>query len=514
VVVKAGASWSDLTLDLSEAVLTFSGGVRSQQGQPIAGAQVRAHRWSDDRGAVFCAETGPDGAYALTVPSEGAYFLLSVAKGYRFAQSQRPGTKDQTVDFELGSPGGAPHEVVAWIRSHRVEFKTVQAGHGFQDLSPLRRTIGQARVVGVGEATHGTREFMQLKHRLFEFLASEMGFTVFAVEGRMTAGFDLNAYVLSGAGDPVETLRVVSPTEEMLDLVRWMRAYNEQMNDPRKVKIYGIDMQPPAPAARLMLDYLGRVDPEPATSIERSLGILVDPRTQFGGYDLSPVTQGKLRADIDGVVRLFDERKDQYVARSSDSEWAVARQLAVLVAQNVAIQTSGEGEFEARDRGMAQNIRWILDREGPQTKIVVSAHNDHVALKPAEQMGAFLREDYGSGYLSVGVAFNQGGFSANEYAFGRLGERRDFYLGPAPRGSLDETLGEAQLGIAALDLRDAPRFGPVNEWFGRPQETRSIGSGFFDRFEGAFLEAQVLPQRYDVLLFVNKTSATHPLTSR
>jgi erythromycin esterase len=101
-------------------------------------------------------------------------------------------------------------------------------------------------------------------------------------------------------------------------------------------------------------------------------------------------------------------------------------------------------------------------------------------------MGAFLRNAYGSRYLSVGFAFNQGGFSANEYAFGRLGPTRAFYLEPAPPGSLDETLAKAGLRIAALDLRDAPRIGPVHEWLRRPQETRSIGSGFFDRFAGAF----------------------------
>jgi erythromycin esterase len=382
VVVKAEAPSPNLTLPLSEAVITFSGTVQSQEGQPIAGAQIRAHRWSDDRGFVFCSESGPDGVYTLTVPSEGAYFLLSVADGYRPAHFQRAGTQDQTVDFELGTLGGASREVLAWIRRHRVELRTVQAGHGFEDLSPLRKMIGETRIVALGEATHGTREFLQLKHRLFEFLASEMSFTVFAVEGRMTAGFDLNAYVVSGTGNPAETLWAFSPTEEMLDLVRWMRAYNEQRNHRRKVKIYGIDMQPPAPAARLMLDYLGRVDPEAVAPTETSLGILVDPKTQFRGYELSPVAQAKLRADVDGMVKLLDEHKDYYVARSSDSEWAIARQVAILLAQNIAIQTSGAGEVEARDQGMAQNIQWILDHEGPQAKIVVSAHNQLLVWSP------------------------------------------------------------------------------------------------------------------------------------
>ncbi|HKC11515.1 MAG TPA: carboxypeptidase regulatory-like domain-containing protein, partial [Vicinamibacteria bacterium] len=235
VVVTTGAPPSYLSLDLSEAVRTFSGTVRSQRGQPIAGAQVRAHRWSEDRGAVYCTETAPDGTYALTVPLRGAYFLLAVAASYRPAHpdTQIPlpsGTQDHPVDFELGSPGGAPGEVLAWIRSHRVELKTVEAGQGSEDLLPLRNMIGEARVVGLGEATHGTREFTQLKHRLFEFLVREMGFTIFAVEGRMAAGFDLNAYVLTGKGNPVENLPAFAPNEEMLDLVDWMRAFNAEVD--------------------------------------------------------------------------------------------------------------------------------------------------------------------------------------------------------------------------------------------------------------------------------------------
>ncbi|HKC11340.1 MAG TPA: erythromycin esterase family protein, partial [Vicinamibacteria bacterium] len=118
---------------------------------------------------------------------------------------------------------------------------------------------------------------------------------------------------------------------------------------------------------------------------------------------------------------------------------------------------------------------------------------------------------YGSSYLSVGFAFNQGGFRANELGFGRSGPSREFDLGPAPRGSLDETLAEAGLGVAALDLRDVPQGGPVSEWFGRAQETRNIGAGFHQRFAGAFMQPHVPRHKYDVLLFVNRTTAAHPV---
>src|SRR4051794_38631874 len=88
-----------------------------------------------------------------------------------------------------------PSEVVMWTRDHAVPFKTVEAGNGFADLEPLRAMIGQARVVALGERTHGSREIFQMKHRLLEFLASEMGFTILAVEGNMPEARRVNDYV-------------------------------------------------------------------------------------------------------------------------------------------------------------------------------------------------------------------------------------------------------------------------------------------------------------------------------
>ena len=67
--------------------------------------------------------------------------------------------------------------VTAWISSHAIRLATPVAGHGFDDMAPLKKVVGDARIVELGEATHGSREFFQLKHRMLEFLATEMGFT-------------------------------------------------------------------------------------------------------------------------------------------------------------------------------------------------------------------------------------------------------------------------------------------------------------------------------------------------
>ena len=98
-------------------------------------------------------------------------------------------------------------DVKKWLQANAIPLKGVEAGRGFEDLQPLKKLIGSARLVSLGEATHGTREFFQLKHRMLEFLATEMGFTIFSIEANMPEAYRLNEYVLTGKGDPKQLLK-------------------------------------------------------------------------------------------------------------------------------------------------------------------------------------------------------------------------------------------------------------------------------------------------------------------
>ena len=147
-------------------------------------------------------------------------------------------------------------EAIAWVRTNAMPLASVEAGHGFADLEPLRHIIGDARIVSLGEATHGTREFFQLKHRLLEFCVSELGFTIFGIEASYPECLRINDYVLNGTGNPAEALASQRfstwDTDEVLALIEWMRAWNR--TQARKVKFYGFDMQFPTEAALNVLD--------------------------------------------------------------------------------------------------------------------------------------------------------------------------------------------------------------------------------------------------------------------
>jgi erythromycin esterase-like protein len=151
---------------------------------------------------------------------------------------------------------------VAWMKANAVPLTTVVAGNGFADMRPLAKLIGNARIVALGEATHGSREFFQLKHRMLEFLATEMGFTIFSIEANMPEAYRLNDYVLHGTGVPAELLRGMYfwtwDTEEVLAMIEWMRAFN--VSGRGRVQFTGFDMQTPTVAAAIVNGFVARHD--------------------------------------------------------------------------------------------------------------------------------------------------------------------------------------------------------------------------------------------------------------
>ena len=148
----------------------------------------------------------------------------------------------------------------SWLAANAIRLNTVEAGHGFVDMQPLKKIIGDARIVSLGEATHGSREFFQLKHRMLEFLATEKGFTIFSIEANMPEAYRLNDYVLNGTGDPATLIKGMYfwtwTTEEVLDMVLWMREFNK--SGKGRVQFTGFDMQTPDVAAGIVRDFVAR----------------------------------------------------------------------------------------------------------------------------------------------------------------------------------------------------------------------------------------------------------------
>jgi erythromycin esterase len=519
----------------------------------IAGGAVHAYQIALEAGQFFRAVVnqrgidlvirviGPDGQRIVEVDSpngtdgpEPVNLAPTVSGIYRLEvgaleKEAKPGRYDIKVEelldaaeykARLAEDKATADAVKSWLSANAIRLTTVEAGHGFADMQPLKKIVGEARVVSLGEATHGTREFFQLKHRMLEFLVNEMGFNIFAIEATMPESFDINEYVLTGQGDAAKALAGIYfwtwDTEEVLAMIEWMRSYNADPAHTRKVKFYGFDMQSAPRAAKVTLAYLRRVDPAQADAAEKELGRLVNPYTQSQFTELPKEKKAAVRDAIKAVVASLESHKQDYIKRTGADAWSSARVHAQVLAQNIEMQAEpfiGIAQVSIRDRSMAENVQWILNHEGPASKMVIWAHNGHVATESAygiDWMGQHLRRALGREMVVFGFAFNQGGFQAIEMPFPSERGLRPFNLSPAPGGSLDSMLASAGLTIAAIDLRALPKDGSVAKWFGEPKGTRSIGAGFGEQSANT-MAPQVTPKIYDALLFVEKTTAARPV---
>jgi len=411
-------------------------------------------------------------------------------------------------------PPAGPY-VKEWLQANLIPLKTCKPGSGFQDLQPLKALVGGAHVVSLGEATHGTREFFQMKHRLLEFLVEEMGFNVFAMEASMPESRAVNAYVLEGKGDAVEALTGLHfwiwNTVEVLDMIRWMRRYNEDPRHARKVKFYGFDMQEPRLAAARVAEFLDRVDPAEAGRVREGLvAPLAGPRTAI----LSEAQKGPWADQAGKVLARFDANRQAYAEKTSPQAFELARQDARILVQWAEARASRITAGRVRDRSMAENAQWILKQEGPDARMVIWAHNLHVqfgaGVDGPEWMGARLRQALGRDLVAFGFGFSQGGFQARDAGAGG-GPLRGFEVKPHPRATLDQALAATGVPLFALDLRKVTNLGTVANWFHAGQATREVGAIYDENRPDMCVNTWVLPAAFDAFLFIETTTRATPL---
>jgi erythromycin esterase len=508
-VARAGTTQATITLGGDFRVVR--GTIRdAATGEPVAGARLSAVRSSEVDGDIFAVDVTA-GAFNVRLP-RASYTLHASAPGHAVTERWVTMANDApiTLFVDRSWPAGpAPQAVMDWLRTNAIPLSTVEANHGFADLARLGDAIGDARIVALGESTHGTREFFQLKHRLLEWLVGERGFTVFAIEATMPESFDLNDYVLTGRGDPSQLLGGlhfwVWDTEEVLDLIRWMRHWNEDPSHPR-VKFYGFDMQYAPRALEGASRYVQRVAPDEHAR-------LFDPLAVFR-YDLDartfrlmpPETRKSVRAAAQALLDRFDAARAAWTKRSSTDAWEVARQHARVLVQ--FIDSSIDVESAVRDAAMAENLQWIAEHE--HARVVAWAHNDHVGHVDDGwlPMGEHLRRALGRAYVAVGLLFDHGGFVARDPAHGNA--RNAFTVAGLPPGSTGATFAATGLPRFIVDLRSPPS-GVVSDWLRSRHATWDVGSWYSpDSFFAKGLQVATA-RKFDVVAFVAATTPSHQL---
>ncbi|MEM7156423.1 MAG: erythromycin esterase family protein [Myxococcota bacterium] len=509
LVLEAGAS-QPLELTLAPGSQPIGGIVRDQDGRPFEGA-LAIVATEDER--MFPVLTDDDGRWSIDVPAAGRYMaaITTIDGGQRMIEM----IDDTSVAIETTLPRDvvAPQAALDWIGEHAVPLRTVEAGQGLDDMTGLDSMVGSATVVGLGETTHGTREFFQMKHRMLEYLVERHGFRVFAIEANRTECRAIDHYIQTGEGDPKDALDGIYfwtwNTHEVLELIEWMRAYNQSHDDP--IHFVGFDAQVPDVAARNVEAFLAQVAPD---APEREAVALFG--RPWNAEAFAELSEEDRKTTIEALIELdkrFEDHKSAWIAEASALAFTNAREDLDVVRHVVGIRTAqGMEQFSARDWAMADNVLAIERRYGKGTKTVLWAHNGHIARSwnQAEVMGQYLGRALGDDYVSVGFAFDRGGFQAIAMEGNEFGGLREHVVGPAKQGDFEAALREGGPELFALSLRELPKSGDAATFLRSPMAMRQIGAGFDTDDISARVIASV-PERFDVMLFVEETTRARPV---
>jgi erythromycin esterase len=415
--------------------------------------------------------------------------------------------------------------VISWLKTNAIPLKTVEAGNGFADLQPLKKILKDVRFVGLGEATHGTREFFQVKHRLLEFLVREMGFRVFALEGSYSALQLINDYVMGRMNDGTKALDSQGfwtwNTEEVRAMMDWARTYNAGVSADKRVKFTGFDIQYNQPGKDKLLAYLKRVAPERVAASEflfkTNLDSLNSGLSTPGQQKESRSKLTELQISYKDLLAFLESNRASLSEKSSQADYEQMREYARVITQYIDAYgqaTAGAGSA-LRDRYMADNFRRLVDQEPAGTRIVIWAHNGHITTERTETyvpIGAYLNQFYGKDYYVLGFSFNKGSFQAREAQPKDPANRllMPFTVNPAPVESVDWHLAETGIKSFIVDFRSTPTNADIKRWLTTPHPMRSIGSIYTPVSDPNFFYPTTIGKEYDGLLFINTTTRARP----
>ncbi|MCK8141984.1 erythromycin esterase family protein [Flavobacterium sp. I-SCBP12n] len=272
----------------------------------------------------------------------------------------------------------------------------------------LDSIFNKVRIFGFGEATHGTKEFFNLKFKFFKYLVKNQGVRNFAIEASYANCIAINNYIKGQKNDPKELLKNIGfwiwNTQEVLELIEWMKKFNVDKIQSNQINFYGIDIMDCSNSAKIISEHLTEN--------------LYKNKTQYldilSFYTIKNNTKYLNKNILKNHLIVMNELKE--ILKSSEvknKELYISLQNSIIQYINLCI----DYRQEIRDKEMSENINQILHFNGNESKIFIWAHNFHIKKNNITYtndyaMGHFLKEKYGNEYYSLGFDFATGAFNA------------------------------------------------------------------------------------------------------
>jgi protein-L-isoaspartate(D-aspartate) O-methyltransferase len=394
------------------------------------------------------------------------------------------------------------------------------------DLSPLLKRIGDARVVLLGEATHGTSEFYKMRELISRELIEKKGFTFVGIEGDWPDAARVDHYVRHFEYPASEwTAFARFPTwmwrnREFRSFVDWLRHHNTELNPEQRVAFYGLDLYSLYRSIDVVLEYLDEVDPTSAEIARQRYGCLTPWQSDPATYGHAATTGTYKTCEQEVVKMLADmlRKKPDYTPQDGE-RYMDAVQNAKLIANAEkyyrVMYYGSRASWNLRDGHMYATLNSLLDFHGPKSKAIVWAHNSHVGNANATEMsyrgeiniGQLCRNQFGDDCYSIGFATHTGNVACASEWNAPLEIKE---VVPSLPQSYERLFHESGVSKFMLSLRGSNSHS-LREELSNPRLQRAIGVIYRPETELAshYFEAR-LPMQFDELIWFDETTAVTP----
>jgi erythromycin esterase len=353
-------------------------------------------------------------------------------------------------------------------------------------FKPLSAMVKDARIVALGENSHGSSSIYMLKLRMIKYLVKEEGFSIFALEMPTVEADYINEYVLEGKGSLEQVIANLTypswQTKEMIEIIEWIRTHNLKAN--QKVEFHGFDMQDGSAALAAIKIFIEKHDDKLSAKINE-IENLYKQSMETGNFSNS----------------LF--KKAQYVEQYINSDNYPDIQESAIVRMNhymnIFVQSLAFNfqieSAKSRDEYMAENVSWILENSGKKNRIIVSGDNTHIT-EAGGKMGTPLSVRYKENYISIAFTYNTGTYSA-------YGPKAFYDVHPSYIGTYEYYFSKSKHRNFLLDLREVDDIPILNQKNG----FRSIGSRPQETTQ--FYEIDI-KDHFDVVVYLERSNHTEP----
>lgn len=412
-------------------------------------------------------------------------------------------------------------ETVAVVARHAEPFGSIEE----VDLEPLIRRIGDARIVLLGEASHGTSEFYRMRDRITRELVAHHGFEIVAAEADWPDAARIDHWVRHLDREPARWSAFARfPTwmwrnREVAAFVDWLRDHNRERPPERRTGFYGLDLYSLFTSIDAVLGYLDDVDPESAAVARQRYGCLSPWEGDAAAYGAA-VLRGRYRACEDEVRAMLEDllakRITELPADGERLQDAIQNARLVADAESYyrTMYYGSADSWNLRDRHMFDVLKTLLDFRGPDSRAVVWAHNSHVGDARATEMsarrelnlGQLSRQVFGHRSFHVGFGTDHGSVAAASDWGGPMEIKKVL---PSHRDSYEWICHESERTAFLLDLH-----GGAAESLSDPRLERAIGVVYRPETELAshYMQA-VLPRQFDEYVWFDETRAVTPLST-